>query len=53
LAPHIAAMRDRIAAALEIEAGSINVRGKTAEGLGALGAGEGIAVHAVCLLMMG
>jgi 2-C-methyl-D-erythritol 2,4-cyclodiphosphate synthase len=52
LAPHIGAMRERIAAALEIEAGSVNVRGKTAEGLGALGAGEGIAVHAVCLLLM-
>jgi 2-C-methyl-D-erythritol 2,4-cyclodiphosphate synthase len=50
LAPHVGAMRDRIAAALQIEPGGVNVRGKTAEGLGALGAGEGIAVHAVCLL---
>jgi 2C-methyl-D-erythritol 2,4-cyclodiphosphate synthase len=27
------------------------VRGKTAEGMGALGAGEGMAAHAVCLLL--
>jgi 2-C-methyl-D-erythritol 2,4-cyclodiphosphate synthase len=51
LAPHVGAMRERIAAALDIEVSGVNVRGKTAEGLGALGAGEGIAVHAVCLLI--
>jgi len=50
IARHVPHMRERIARALDIDIACINVRGKTAEGLGALGAGEGMAVHAVCLL---
>jgi 2-C-methyl-D-erythritol 2,4-cyclodiphosphate synthase len=50
IAPHVAAMRERIAAALEIEVAAVNVKGKTAENLGALGEGKGMAAHAVCLL---
>lgn len=50
IAPHVPAMRERIAQALGIETERVNIRGKTAEGLGALGAGEGMAAHAVCLL---
>ncbi len=50
LAPHVAAMRSRIAGALAVESEQVNLRGKTAEGMGHLGAGEGIAAHAVCLL---
>lgn len=50
IAPYVAAMRERVAAALDVEVEAVNLRGKTAEGLGALGAGEGMAVHAVCLL---
>lgn len=50
IAPYTAQMRQRVAAALNIDIDSVNLRGKTAEGLGALGAGEGMAVHAVCLL---
>jgi 2-C-methyl-D-erythritol 2,4-cyclodiphosphate synthase len=42
IASHVPKMRERIAA--------VNIKGKTAEGLGALGAGEGMAAHAVCLL---
>jgi 2-C-methyl-D-erythritol 2,4-cyclodiphosphate synthase len=49
LSPHIGAMRERIASAIATTIERVNVRGKTAEGMGALGAGEGIAVHAVCL----
>jgi 2-C-methyl-D-erythritol 2,4-cyclodiphosphate synthase len=51
LSPHIGAMRERIASAIATTSERVNVRGKTAEGMGALGAGEGIAVHAVCLLI--
>jgi 2-C-methyl-D-erythritol 2,4-cyclodiphosphate synthase len=51
LSPHIGVMRERIASAIATTTDRVNVRGKTAEGLGALGAGEGIAVHAVCLLI--
>lgn len=50
IAPHIEAMKGRIAAALGTESARINVRGKTAEGLGPVGAGEGMEAHAVCLL---
>ena len=50
IAPYALQMRQRVAAALGVSVESVNLRGKTAEGLGALGAGEGMAVHAVCLL---
>jgi 2-C-methyl-D-erythritol 2,4-cyclodiphosphate synthase len=50
IASHVPKMRERIATALLIHADNVNIKGKTAEGLGALGAGEGMAAHAVCLL---
>ncbi len=50
IAPHVPAMRERVAQALGIETERVNIRGKTAEGLGALGEGQGMAAHAVCLL---
>ena len=50
IAPYIPAMRSRIALALEVEAENVNLKGKTAENLGALGEGLGMAAHAVCLL---
>ena len=50
LAPHRPALRARIAALFGLEAGSVNVKGKTGEGLGAVGEGRAIEVHAVALL---
>jgi 2-C-methyl-D-erythritol 2,4-cyclodiphosphate synthase len=50
IAPFVPQMRQRIAQALSIEVGQVNVRGKTAEGLGALGEGLGMEAHAVCLV---
>jgi 2-C-methyl-D-erythritol 2,4-cyclodiphosphate synthase len=50
MAPHIARMRENIAADLGIDVGLVNVKAKTAERLGALGRGEGIAAQAVVLL---
>ena len=50
IAPMRGAMRARIAALLGISADAVNLKGKTFEGLGALAAGAGVAVQAVCLL---
>ncbi len=50
LRPHIDTMRQRLADACGITADQINVKATTEEGLGFTGNGEGIAVHAVCLL---
>jgi len=50
ISPYIGQMRETIAATLQVETGCVNLKGKTAEGLGALGAGEGMAAHAVCLI---
>lgn len=50
LAPHIPAMKEALAETLRLPAGNIGIKATTQEKIGALGAGEGIAAHAVCLL---
>ena len=50
IAPYREAMKQRIAGILSIDAGMVGVKGKTTEGLGFTGRGEGVAVHAVVLL---
>jgi 2-C-methyl-D-erythritol 2,4-cyclodiphosphate synthase len=50
LAPHIAAMRVRIAQALGVDTAQVNVKAKTAEKLGAVGAGQAMEAQAVILL---
>jgi 2-C-methyl-D-erythritol 4-phosphate cytidylyltransferase/2-C-methyl-D-erythritol 2,4-cyclodiphosphate synthase len=50
LAPHVPAIRRRIAEVLGIGAELVNVKATTAEGLGAIGRGEGIAAQAVATL---
>ena len=50
IGPHAGAMRDRLAAALRVEPGAVSVKGKTNEGMGWIGRGEGLAVHAVALI---
>ena len=50
MAPHIAAMCAKIAAALSLEVGQVNVKAKTAERMGPVGEGKAIETRAVCLL---
>ena len=50
MAPHIPAMRERIAAVLGLDAQDVNVKAKTAEKMGPVGEGRAIETRAVCLL---
>lgn len=50
IAPHAGEMRSRLGDVLRVGAGGVSVKGKTNEGMGWIGAGEGIAVHAVALV---
>lgn len=47
LKPHKAAIRESLAAALGLEVASVNLKAKTAEGLGPIGRGEAISATAV------
>lgn len=51
LAPHIPQMRDNLARTMEVGPEQVNVKATTEEGLGFTGSGEGMAAHAVCLLI--
>ena len=48
--PYADAMRSRLAGLLCVPVGAVSVKGKTNEGMDAVGEGLGIAVHAVVLL---
>ncbi|MBW4607839.1 MAG: 2-C-methyl-D-erythritol 2,4-cyclodiphosphate synthase [Hassallia sp. WJT32-NPBG1] len=51
LKPHIPAMRAQIASVLELEPSQVGIKATTNEKLGPVGGEEGIAAHAVVLLM--
>ncbi|MEJ5862184.1 2-C-methyl-D-erythritol 2,4-cyclodiphosphate synthase [Pseudomonas farsensis] len=51
MAPHIETMRQRIAEDLQVDLDQVNVKATTEEKLGFTGREEGIAVHAVALLL--
>lgn len=51
MAPHIQTMRSNIAGVLNSDISQVNVKATTEEGLGFSGAGEGIAAHAVVLMV--
>ena len=50
LLPYVPQMRENIARVLNIAVEQVSLKGKTEEGLGFTGTGEGMAVHAVCLI---
>ena len=50
IGPHTSAMRERLAEALGIGTKHVSVKGKTNEGMGWIGRGEGIAVMATALI---
>lgn len=50
LADHLSAICANLARTLGVDAGGVSVKGKTNEGLGAIGRGEAVACHAVALL---
>jgi len=50
LAPHVPAMRSALAAALGCDPSVVSVKAKSAEGLGAIGAGEAVEARAVVLI---
>ncbi|MCC6953882.1 MAG: 2-C-methyl-D-erythritol 2,4-cyclodiphosphate synthase [Deltaproteobacteria bacterium] len=51
LSPHIADMREKIATLLGVQPTDVGVKATTCEGLGFVGREEGIAAHAVVLLV--
>jgi 2-C-methyl-D-erythritol 2,4-cyclodiphosphate synthase len=53
MAPHILAMRQRLATAIGIEVDQVSVKAKTAEQTGPVGQGEAIEARAVCLIAKG
>ena len=50
MAPHIEAMRERVAAVLKMDANDVSIKARSNEGLDAIGQGEAIAVQVVVML---
>ncbi len=50
IGPLAEAMRERLGAVLKVGPDRVSVKGKSNEGMGWVGAGEGVAVHAVALV---
>jgi 2-C-methyl-D-erythritol 2,4-cyclodiphosphate synthase len=53
MAPHIPAMKAKLAEALGVDESQINLKAKTNEGLDAVGRGEAIAAQAIALIAQG
>jgi len=53
ISPHIAAMQEKIAAALGVQVEAVSIKATTNEGLGAIGRGEGMSAIAVASVIVG
>ena len=53
IGPHVPAMRARLAGVLGLASDAVSVKGKSNEGMGWIGRGEGIAAMAVALVQRG
>lgn len=53
LLPYLQAMRENLAAALQVDVTAVSVKGKTNEGVDSMGRGEAMACHAVALIAKG
>lgn len=53
IGPHVEAMRARLGRALGLAAAAVSIKGKTNEGMGWIGRGEGVAVMAVACISGG
>ena len=51
LQPHLAAMRERLAAALDLDVSAVSVKATRPEGLGALGRAEGVQALAIARIV--
>lgn len=51
ISPHLSAMKRRLGSTLNIAQEAIGIKATTNEGLGSIGRAEGIAAHAVCLVI--
>ena len=51
IGPRASEMRAALGRVLQVDPGNVSVKGKTNEGMGWIGRGEGIAVHAVALVV--
>ena len=50
LAPYLDAMKRRLGKILQVAVDCVSIKGKSNEGLGWIGSGEGLAVHSVALI---
>lgn len=50
IGPHADSMRSRLATAMGVDPEQVSVKGKTNEGMGWIGEGQGLAVHAAALV---
>ncbi len=53
LAPHVDAIRERLAAVLGLDASAVGLKAKTNEGVDAVGRGEAVAAYAVAVIVAG